>query len=93
MHIQHEETEGEGQFFVTVDEKKLAELDYWYSEPGKMLIDHTEVSTVLEGKGIGRQLVRAAVEFARNKGLKVIPACPFAREVIHKTPEFQDVLA
>ena len=37
-------------------------------------------------------MVAKAVEFAREKKLKIIPLCPFAKSVINKTPEFQDIL-
>ncbi|MBE2274618.1 MAG: N-acetyltransferase, partial [Flavobacteriales bacterium] len=38
-------------------------------------------------------LVKAGVEYAREKNVKVIPLCPFAKKVIAKIPEFQDVLS
>ena len=31
-------------------------------------------------------------EYAREKGIKIIPLCPFAKSVFDKTPEFRDVL-
>jgi uncharacterized protein len=34
-----------------------------------------------------------AVEFVREKNVKVIPLCPFAKSVFDKTPEYRDVLA
>ena len=45
------------------------------------------------GQGVGRDLVRTAVEYAREHDLKIIPVCPFARSVIDGTPEYQDVVA
>jgi predicted GNAT family acetyltransferase len=62
------------------------------SPENKMVIEHTEVDEVLRGKNIGYELVHAGVEYARHHGLKIIPLCPFARSVINKKPEFQDVL-
>jgi predicted GNAT family acetyltransferase len=44
------------------------------------------------GKGFGKKMVVKAVEFAREKGIKIIPLCPFAKSVFDKTPEFNDVL-
>ena len=37
-------------------------------------------------------MVTKAVEFAREKGIKILPLCPFAKSVFDKTPEFRDVL-
>jgi len=50
------------------------------------------VSEALRGKSAGKQLVAAAVEYARANQLKIIPLCPFAKAVFDKTPTFQDVL-
>ena len=33
-----------------------------------------------------------AIEFARNKAIKILPLCPFAKSVFDKTPEYQDLL-
>ena len=43
-------------------------------------------------KGYGKKMVTKAVEFAREKGIKILPLCPFAKSVFDKTPEFRDVL-
>jgi predicted GNAT family acetyltransferase len=37
-------------------------------------------------------MVKATVDFAKENKLKVIPLCPFAKSLIEKTPEFQEVL-
>ena len=59
----------------------------------RVIIDHTDVDDRLRGQGAGRQLVKAAVEWARRENVKLMPLCPFARSVFDKTPEFADVLA
>lgn len=37
-------------------------------------------------------MVAKAVDFAREKGIKIIPLCPFAKSVFDKVKEFNDVL-
>jgi predicted GNAT family acetyltransferase len=37
-------------------------------------------------------MVTAAIEMAREKNLKIIPLCPFAKSVFDKNLEFRDVL-
>jgi predicted GNAT family acetyltransferase len=44
------------------------------------------------GKGFGKMMVMKAVEYAREKGIKILPLCPFAKSVFDKTPEISDVL-
>lgn len=58
----------------------------------QMLINHTQVFDGYEGQGIARQLVMAAVDFARKEGRKIIPVCSYAKAVLTRTDEYQDVL-
>ncbi len=93
MKIEHEEYKKKGSFFIDENGERLAKLEYFFSAPGKITIYHTEISEKFRGEGIGRDLVAAAVDYARKKGLKIIPKCPYAKRVIDSIPEFQDVLA
>jgi uncharacterized protein len=92
MQIQQQDNGKKGSFFVKDGEELLAEMTYTWPSEHLFIIDHTEVSDKLAGKGVGKQLVNAAVEFARANGHKILPLCPFAKKAIDKTPEYQDVL-
>ena len=93
MLIQHKQVGSKGMFYVGQDGAILAELVYSMSSPEKMIIEHTEVSDELKGQNVGFLLVSTVVQYARDHHIKVIPICPFAKAVIDKKPEFQDVLA
>ena len=90
MEILHKETETKGSFYV--GDPTLAEMTYSKAGDNLIIIDHTEVGEELKGKGVGLQLVKAAVEFARNKKIKILPLCPFAKSVFDKKEELRDVL-
>lgn len=92
MEIKHVTTETKGSFYIEKEGKRLAEMTYSKAGPNRIIIDHTEVADEGRGKGFGKQLVKAGVEFAREKELKVLPLCPFAKAIIQKTKEYQDVL-
>jgi predicted GNAT family acetyltransferase len=92
MEIQHRSTESKGEFFIEKNGKRIAEMTYSKAGTARIIIDHTEVSDEGRGKGLGKKLVKEGVEFARENDLKIIPLCPFAKAIIQKTPEFQDVL-
>ena len=60
---------------------------------GSIIFDHTEVPLAIEGQGIATQLTEAALEFARSKGLRVVPLCAFVADYIRKHAGYQDLLA
>ncbi len=91
MEIMHKDDGSKGQFFIEQDGKILAKLTYVW-DVNKIIIDHTVVDSSLSGQGIGKQLVRKAVELARDKNIKIIPLCSFAKAVFDKVEDFQDVL-
>jgi len=90
--IEHEQEGHRGAFFVEEEGRRLAQLTYTVAGT-RVILDHTEVDDALRGTGTGRKLVAAAVDWAREEELRLLPLCPFARSVFDKTPEFGDVLA
>lgn len=92
MQIQHEQEGNRGAFFVELDGKRVAEMTYVMAGEDRMIIDHTEVGDELRGQGAGKKLVMAAVERAREKKIRILPLCPFAKSVFDRTPEIRDVL-
>jgi predicted GNAT family acetyltransferase len=93
MEIKQVETNSKGSFFIEENNERLAEMTYSKAGDKLIIIDHTDVSDKLRGTGAGKQLVMKAVEYARAKGIKILPLCPFARSVFDKTPEIADVLS
>lgn len=92
MQIQLEKTATKGAFYYEEAGKRLAEMTFTMAGDTLMIIDHTDVSDVLRGKGAGKQLVEAAVQHARKNNLKILPLCPFAKSVFDKTESYRDVL-
>jgi len=90
--VQLEVNDKNGFFHIDVNGKTEAKMTFVFAGPNKIIIDHTEVNEGNNGKGFGKKMVAKAVEFAREKGIKIIPLCPFAKKVFDKTPEFRDVL-
>jgi predicted GNAT family acetyltransferase len=90
--IEHEQSGHRGAFFVEEEGKRVAQLTYTVAGT-KVILDHTEIDDTLRGTGTGRKLVAAAVDWAREENVRLLPLCPFARSVFDKTPEFSDVLA
>lgn len=92
MLVGHEAQGHRGAFTIESEGKRLAELTYTVAG-SRVILDHTTVEDELRGTGAGRELVRAAVEWARANHRRLMPLCPYARSVFDKTPEYRDVLA
>ena len=90
--IAHERSGHRGAFVWQTEGKRLAEMTYTVAG-SRVIIDHTQVDDSLRGKGVGAQLVEAAVEYARTENVRLMPLCPYAKSVFDKTPEYGDVLA
>jgi predicted GNAT family acetyltransferase len=52
----------------------------------------TIVPKAIEGRGVASKLIRAALDSARDRGLKVISQCPFVTAYIEKHPEYRALL-
>jgi predicted GNAT family acetyltransferase len=59
---------------------------------GGIMFTHTEVPEALGGRGLGSTLIRAGLKSARERGLKVLPVCPFFAEYFRKHAEERDIL-
>ncbi|GAA6768802.1 GNAT family N-acetyltransferase [Flavobacterium johnsoniae] len=92
MEIQQINDTRRGYFEAIEDGKEAGKMTYTWAGDSKFIIDHTEVSPEFNGKGVGKKLVMAAVDYARANNLKIIPLCPFAKSVFDKVEEIRDVL-
>lgn len=80
------------EFVLRVDGERLGSLDYTLPDATVMRIEYVEVAPELRGSGMGRQLVAAAVDWARESGRKVVPICGYARAVITRDPAMSALL-
>lgn len=92
MEILQKDDGNKGVFYVEQEKEILAEMTYVWAGTDRIIIDHTDVNAALKGKGVGKQMLSKAVDFAREKGIKIVPLCPFARGVFDKVKEFNNVL-
>jgi predicted GNAT family acetyltransferase len=88
FQITHEA--GAGRFTTQVD-GHLAELVY-RQDGHHLSIDHTGVPDAIGGRGIAGALVKAALDYARGEGLRVIPACSYSAAYIRQHPEYADLV-
>ena len=73
-------------------DNSAGEMKYTWAGPTMFIIDSTHVDDAYRGQNVGRTLLDAVVAFAREKNLKVIPLCPFAKAQFDKDASLRDVL-
>jgi predicted GNAT family acetyltransferase len=88
IHNQEEQA-----FYTTVNGY---EGELTYSQPSDKVIDlsHTFVDENLRGQGVGEELARTALAYAREQHLQVLTSCRFVAAYVKRKPgEYDDILA
>ena len=84
--VMHVVDNPERKRFELVVEGQTAFLAY-HRTPGSLTRIHTEVPESLRGHHLGDVLVKAALDAARAKGVRVVPLCPFVKAYLRKHPD------
>jgi uncharacterized protein len=73
----------EKRYEIRVD-GRTAGFTTYKSKPNLIAFLHTEIDPSLEGRGLGSRLTGSALDEARERGLEVLPFCPFVNEFIRR---------
>ena len=57
-----------------------------------LMITETLVPPALEGRGLASGLAKHVIGDARNRGLLILPVCPFFAGYLQKHPEHVDIV-
>ncbi len=79
------DNQGSSQLEIHAD-GELAKLLY-RTRAGRLVLVHTEVPESLGGRGLGGELVQAAISKAAAAGMTIVPLCPFARSWLERHPD------
>ena len=90
MQVTHDERH---RRFVLEHEGTLSMLQYQLQGDEVLHLLRTWVAPEYRGGGFGALLVRAALDHAREHGLKIRSSCWFVDEFVEQTPEYQDLWA
>jgi len=71
--------------------KWMAVLEY-EMEGNVMVFTHTGVPRPLEAQGVASRMAKVALEHARDKSLKVYPACEFMVVYLRRHKEYSDLI-
>jgi predicted GNAT family acetyltransferase len=81
-----------GRYEARLGGRRVGVAHYQVTE-GRVVFPHTEVEPALEGRGIASRLARRALDDARARGLRVVPACSFFHVYLRRNPQDADLLA
>ncbi len=81
----------QGAFILTDDGQQVGEMVIGLSGE-ELKVFHTEVLPEWEGQGLGKKLLEAMVNYAREHQLQVIPLCTYVQVQFKRHPDlYEDI--
>jgi predicted GNAT family acetyltransferase len=77
--------------YELVTEEHLSIIEYMISG-NDVYLTHTEVPPVLEGRGVGSEIVSKALDDIKSHNMKLVPLCPFVAVYIKRHPEWNETV-
>ncbi|MFG2170850.1 GNAT family N-acetyltransferase [Streptomyces niveus] len=78
--------------YEVFDGDELAGFTEYHRYRDEIAFIHTEIDPRFAGRGLGGVLARGALGAARERGLAVLPFCPFIRGWIGKHADYADLV-
>lgn len=94
IQILHERQGNKGRYLARVNNHDgRGEMTYSVAGDHRIIVDHTVVDDGLRGLGVGQALALHVVQDAREKGVRIIPLCPFFKAQAQRhADEWSDVV-
>jgi predicted GNAT family acetyltransferase len=81
------------RYEIQADDRLAGFAEYRLQADGTVVFTHTEIEPAFDGRGLGGQLARAALDDVRRRQVKAVPRCPFIAGWIERHSEYQDLVA
>jgi len=92
MDVKVQDNPDRRRFEILVDGEVAGFADY-RERDGAVAVVHSQVDSAYRGKGLGGQLAQQTLDTLRERGVKVVPSCPFFAQYVADHPEYNDILA
>ena len=83
----------EGRHGATQVQCEVAGFADYRVRDGAVVVVHSEVDPAYRGRGLGGALAGQTLDALRERGEKVVPACPFFAKYVAEHPEYADIVA
>lgn len=93
MDITVRKNEQQGRFEGVTSDGDVAGYADYHLSGGTVIFPHTVTHRQYREQGVAAQVVRAALDDAREQGLKVVPSCWYVAGFIQEHPEYADLMA
>ena len=93
MNFENKRSGNGGVITLNYETEEVGRLTYTiFPEEQKFIISFVLVHPKFEGRGMGKFLVEETIKFARENNWKVYPHCSYARAVMNRLEDAQDIL-
>ncbi|KQK24389.1 acetyltransferase [Chryseobacterium aquaticum] len=93
MKFENNKSGNGGVITISNEIKEVGRLTYTiFPEDNKLIISFVLVHPEFEGRGMGKYLVEEAIKFARENKLNIYPHCSYARSVMRRMNDVEDIL-
>ncbi|WP_285270359.1 GNAT family N-acetyltransferase [Kaistella rhinocerotis] len=93
MNYHNEKSGNGGVITLSNDAEEVGRLTYTiFPEHDRMVISYVLVHRQFEGRGMGKYLIEEALKYARDNNWKVYPHCSYARSVMNRMNDVEDIL-
>ena len=91
MDIRVEDNPARHRYEIFVDGEVGGFADYRVRDQ-VVIITHSQIDPAYRGHGLGGQLAKATLDTLRERGARVVPACPFFAKYVAEHPEYEDLV-
>ncbi len=92
MNFENNRSGNGGVIMLNKEAEEVGRLTYTiFPDENKMIISFVLVHSQFEGRGMGKYLVEEGIKFARDNNWKVYPHCSYARAVMSRMNDVEDI--
>lgn len=93
LNFEHEFDDDSGLFYLVDEGDRIGKITYQQTDANRYIVDWVEVEPEFREQGLARRLIDRMANFARDRGMMIVPTCGVTRSIMERHSEYHDVLA